>query len=51
MDRTRTPWLIAGMHAPWYNSNQHHHDEAEETGMRATFEQLFYQYKFVFLYI
>ena len=24
VDRARTPWLIVGMHAPWYNSNTAH---------------------------
>lgn len=28
-DRQRTPWLIAGMHAPWYNTYIAHYKEAE----------------------
>eukprot|EP00128_Syssomonas_multiformis_P015426 Colp12_sorted_trinity150504_noHs@28995 len=45
VDRSVTPWLIAMLHAPWYNSNKAHHDEAEEVGMRASMEGLLYQYK------
>jgi hypothetical protein len=29
VDRTKTPWLIVMMHAPWYNSNSGHRGEAE----------------------
>ena len=42
VDRSRTPWLIVGMHAPWYNSNVAHQGEME--GMRSTMESLLYQY-------
>lgn len=28
VDRWVTPWLVAGMHNPWYNSNQHHHKKS-----------------------
>eukprot|EP00755_Sulcionema_specki_P006444 Sspe_Gene.35491::Locus_17189_Transcript_1_1_Confidence_1.000_Length_2057::g.35491::m.35491 len=45
VDRTRTPWLIVGLHAPWYNSNTHHHDEKEETGMRQVLEPVFHKYE------
>ena len=38
VDRTKTPWLVASMHAPWYNSNVKHHNEIQETGMRAAME-------------
>eukprot|EP00043_Microstomoeca_roanoka_P030120 m.24780 g.24780 ORF g.24780 m.24780 type:complete len:455 (+) comp9741_c0_seq1:152-1516(+) len=44
VDRTVTPWLFAAMHAPWYNSNINHHDEPEETDMRAAMEPLMYKY-------
>eukprot|EP00039_Didymoeca_costata_P023648 m.7800 g.7800 ORF g.7800 m.7800 type:complete len:463 (-) comp3776_c0_seq1:2950-4338(-) len=40
VDRSKTPWLIVNMHAPWYNSNVKHHDEEQETGMRAAMEPL-----------
>ncbi|KAK9805338.1 hypothetical protein WJX73_003577 [Symbiochloris irregularis] len=29
VDRSRTPWLVAGMHAPWYNTYIAHYKEAE----------------------
>jgi hypothetical protein len=40
VDRTVTPWLVASMHAPWYNSNFKHHDEAQEVGMKAALEAM-----------
>lgn len=40
VDRTVTPWIVAAMHAPWYNSNVKHHDEVEEYGMRAAMEDV-----------
>ena len=45
VDRTLTPWLIAVMHAPWYNSNKAHHNEGEEVRMRAAMERVFYDSK------
>lgn len=42
VDRSRTPWLIVGMHAPWYNSNVAHQGEME--GMKSTMESLLFQY-------
>lgn len=38
IDRARTPWLIVGMHAPWYSSNTAHLDEVD--GMRRSLEPL-----------
>lgn len=38
LDRGRTPWLIVGMHAPWYSSNTAHLDEVD--AMRASLEPL-----------
>ena len=29
MDRSRTPWLIAVLHVPWYNSNYKHQGEGD----------------------
>ena len=40
VDRSRTPWLIVGMHAPWYNSNVAHQGEMEN--MRSTMEDLLF---------
>ena len=42
LDRSRTPWLIVGMHAPWYNSNVAHQGEMEN--MRSTMEDLLFEY-------
>lgn len=38
VDRARTPWLLVGMHAPWYSSNTAHLDEVD--GMRRSLEPL-----------
>ncbi|KAK8970442.1 Purple acid phosphatase 22 [Platanthera guangdongensis] len=40
LDRSKTPWLFALIHAPWYNSNKAHHGEGKE--MRAALEELLY---------
>ncbi|XP_043699106.1 probable purple acid phosphatase 20 [Telopea speciosissima] len=42
VDRKRTPWLVALVHAPWYNSNAAHQDEYQSYGMRAAMEGLLY---------
>lgn len=42
VDRERTPWLIAAMHAPFYNSNENHQGEAES--MRRAMESLLYDH-------
>ena len=42
VDRSRTPWLVVAMHAPWYNSNYNHQGEGE--GMRKAMEGLLYQH-------
>lgn len=44
MDRAKTPWLIAVLHAPWYNSNTAHQGEDESIDMMAAMEPLLYQY-------
>ena len=41
IDRTVTPWVVAMMHAPWYNSNVGHVGEAEL--MRRDMEGLLYE--------
>ena len=43
VDRVKTPWIVVLVHAPWYNSNTAHQDEAESTGMKAAMEDLLYQ--------
>lgn len=42
VDRGRTPWLLVGMHAPWYSSNTAHLDEVD--GMRRSLEPLLLQH-------
>eukprot|EP00850_Spirogloea_muscicola_P020753 SM000225S07032 [mRNA] locus=s225:124084:126933:- [translate_table: standard] len=38
VDRSRTPWLIAVLHAPWYNTNSAHQGEGDS--MMAAMEDL-----------
>lgn len=45
VDRSRYPWLIVTMHAPWYNSNTAHQDEVQEVDMRTAMEDLLYEHK------
>jgi len=40
IDRSRTPWLVVMMHAPWYNSNHGHKGEA--TLMQNDMEKLLF---------
>ncbi|XP_042478055.1 probable purple acid phosphatase 20 [Macadamia integrifolia] len=42
VDRKKTPWLVALVHAPWYNSNTAHQGEYQSYGMRAAMEGLLY---------
>ncbi|KDD71970.1 hypothetical protein H632_c4075p0, partial [Helicosporidium sp. ATCC 50920] len=39
VDRRRTPWVVAALHAPWYSSNAAH--EGEGYPMREALEDLF----------
>ncbi|KAF0896503.1 hypothetical protein E2562_024361 [Oryza meyeriana var. granulata] len=41
VDRRRTPWLVALLHAPWYNTNEAHQGEGER--MRRAMESLLYE--------
>lgn len=41
VDRAKTPWLLAMLHAPWYNSNSAHQGEGDK--MMASMETLLYQ--------
>jgi hypothetical protein len=40
VDRSKTPWLIAVFHAPWYNTNFAHQGEGDD--MKAAMEGLLY---------
>lgn len=40
IDRKRTPWVVALLHAPWYNTNEAHQGEGED--MRQAMEELLY---------
>ncbi|KAJ9169762.1 hypothetical protein P3X46_017917 [Hevea brasiliensis] len=42
VDRSRTPWLVAAWHPPWYSSYKAHYREAE--CMRVAMEELLYSY-------
>ncbi|KAL3628303.1 putative purple acid phosphatase 20 [Castilleja foliolosa] len=43
LDRSKTPWLVAIVHAPWYNSNEAHQGEDESVGMKKAMEDLLYK--------
>ncbi|KAK6147188.1 hypothetical protein DH2020_018100 [Rehmannia glutinosa] len=43
VDRSKTPWLIAVVHAPWYSSNEAHQGEYESVGMKKAMEDLLYK--------
>lgn len=43
VDRKRTPWLVAMLHAPWYNTNSAHQGEHEADGMRDSMEDMLYK--------
>ncbi|KAL3532076.1 hypothetical protein ACH5RR_005597 [Cinchona calisaya] len=43
VDRSRTPWLVVLVHAPWYNSNTAHQGEAESVNMKEDMEDMLYQ--------
>ncbi|XP_027350036.1 purple acid phosphatase 22-like isoform X2 [Abrus precatorius] len=40
IDRVKNPWVIALLHAPWYNTNEAHQGEGES--MRQAMEELLY---------
>lgn len=42
LDRAKTPWLVAAMHCPWYNSNTAHYGEGDV--MQDAFEEVVYQH-------
>ena len=43
IDRKTTPWTVAFIHAPWYNSNTAHQGEKESVDMKAAMEELLYR--------
>ncbi|KAJ0234783.1 Purple acid phosphatase 23 [Hirschfeldia incana] len=43
VDRSATPWLVATMHPPWYNTYSSHYQEFE--CMRQEMEELLYQHR------
>ncbi|KAL8526331.1 hypothetical protein ACS0TY_015520 [Phlomoides rotata] len=43
IDRSKTPWLIALIHAPWYNTNEAHQGEDESSGMKEAMEDLLFR--------
>nr|GMD44442.1 probable purple acid phosphatase 20 [Ipomoea batatas] len=45
VDRTKTPWLIVLVHAPWYNSNTAHQGEYHADHMKAAMEDLIFEAK------
>lgn len=42
VDKSITPWIVAVIHAPWYNSNFAHRGEAASVDMKAAMEDLLY---------
>lgn len=42
VDRSKTPWLVVLVHAPWYNTNEAHQGESESIDMKAAMEDLLY---------
>ncbi|KAF3974058.1 hypothetical protein CMV_002570 [Castanea mollissima] len=42
VDRSKTPWLVATWHPPWYSSYKAHYREVE--CMRVAMEELLYSY-------
>jgi hypothetical protein len=38
IDRSKTPWVLVSLHAPWYNSNTAHQGDGE--GMRQALEEM-----------
>ena len=43
INRKITPWIVAVVHAPWYNSNFAHIEEKEEVDMKESMEDLLYK--------
>lgn len=43
VDKRITPWIVAVIHAPWYNSNFAHRGESASVDMKAAMEDLLYK--------
>ncbi|XP_071721295.1 probable purple acid phosphatase 20 [Rutidosis leptorrhynchoides] len=43
VDRSKTPWLVVLVHAPWYNSNFAHQGETQSVDMMKSMEGLLYK--------
>ncbi|XP_024983273.1 probable purple acid phosphatase 20 [Cynara cardunculus var. scolymus] len=43
VDRSKTPWLVVLIHAPWYNTNYDHQGEIQSYGMMESMEGLLYK--------
>ncbi|KAK7385524.1 hypothetical protein VNO78_31246 [Psophocarpus tetragonolobus] len=43
LNRKITPWLLAVIHAPWYNSNKAHPHDHESVNMKKAMEELLYK--------
>ena len=52
VDRKKTPWVLVGMHAPWYNSNSAHRieNEAATILLKKHFEPLFAKHRVNFVF-
>ncbi|QDZ23711.1 metallophosphatase [Chloropicon primus] len=45
LDRTKTPWVIVNLHAPWYNSNVAHQGEFQSYAIRREWQPLLCQHR------
>ncbi|XP_022766099.1 probable purple acid phosphatase 20 [Durio zibethinus] len=50
IDRGKTPWIMAIIHAPWYNTNTAHQGEPESTLMKKFMEELLYKARVDFVF-
>ncbi|XVE61503.1 hypothetical protein DITRI_Ditri06bG0045600 [Diplodiscus trichospermus] len=50
IDRGKTPWILAIIHAPWYNTNTAHQGEPESDLMKKSMEGLLYNARVDFVF-